>query len=252
VVGEDFPQAHVDLLGSKDINLEGLERAAGRTFRWAGRYHKDINYRDTLDTQLNVFETFHPKLPATARNASHLFLGNIHPALQLEVLEQSQAKFVALDTMNLWINTTPEALRDVLRRVDALVINDSEVKDLTGEPNLVRGALRIRELGPRIVAVKKGEHGCLLFNEDSIFIAPAYPLIDVIDPTGAGDTFAGGFLGYLASQDSTDPETLRKAVIHGSVVASFTCESFGPARLASITRDDIEKRYAEFMRLTVF
>lgn len=252
VVGEDFPQEHVVLLGSKNINLDGLERASGRTFRWTGRYHEDINYRDTLDTQLNVFETFHPKLPAKARNATHLFLGNIHPTLQMEVLEQSQAEFVALDTMNLWINTTPEALREVLRRVDALVINDSEVKDLTGEPNLVRGAQRIRELGPRIIVVKKGEHGCLLFDDNSIFIAPAYPLVDVIDPTGAGDTFAGGFLGFIASRQSVERDTLRQAVIHGSVVASFTCESFGPARLASITRQDIEKRYEEFRQLTVF
>jgi len=252
VVGEDFPEAHVRLLSSKNIDLEGLERAPGRTFRWSGRYHKDVNNRDTLDTQLNVFETFHPKLPPAAHDAKYLFLGNIHPALQLEVLEQSKAQFVALDTMNLWIDTTPQELRDVLRRVDALIINDSEMKELTGEVNLVAGARRIREMGPRFIAIKKGEHGCLLFTEDEIFAAPAYPLTDVIDPTGAGDTFAGGFIGYIASRDSLDNETLCRAVIHGSVVASFTCESFGPTRLAAIETADIEKRYQAFKRLTAF
>lgn len=252
VVGEDFPEAHVQLLSSKNIDLDGLERAPGRTFRWTGRYHKDVNNRDTLDTQLNVFETFHPKLPPAAHDAKYLFLGNIHPALQLEVLEQSKAEFVALDTMNLWIDNTPQELREVLRRVDALIINDSEMKELTGEVNLVAGARRIREMGPKFIAIKKGEHGCLLFTENEIFAAPAYPLTDVIDPTGAGDTFAGGFIGYIASRDSLDNETLCRAVIHGSVVASFTCESFGPTRLAAIETADIEARYQAFRKLTAF
>jgi sugar/nucleoside kinase (ribokinase family) len=252
VVGEDFPQEHVDLLESKSINLEGLERASGKTFRWAGRYHQNVNLRDTLDTQLNVFESFHPKLPQNARDAEHLFLGNIHPSLQLEVLEQAKAKFVALDTMNLWINTTRDELGAVLRRVDAIIINDSEVNDLTGEANTIKGARAIRELGPRVVVVKKGEHGCLLFNGDDVFATPAFPLDDVLDPTGAGDTFAGGFMGYIASKNSTDAATLRQAVVHGSIVATFTCQAFGPDRLSEITMDDIKKRVEAFRAITAF
>lgn len=252
VVGKDFPEEHVALLESKNINLDGLERADGKTFRWTGHYHDDINFRDTLDTQLNVFENFHPKLPEAARNAKYLFLGNIHPALQLEVLEQANAEFVALDTMNLWINETPEELKRVLKRIDAIVINDLEVVDLTGEHNLVRGAEAIRDLGPRIVAIKKGEHGCLLFEGDRVFSAPALPMKTVVDPTGAGDTFAGGFLGYIAREDSTDFATLRRAVIHGSVVASHTCEEFGAAGLAAVDKEAIAKRYETFARLAEF
>ncbi len=252
VVGEDFPQEHVALLESKGIDMEGMERAAGKTFRWTGRYHKNVNMRDTLDTQLNVFETFHPKLPEKARNAKYLFLGNIHPSLQLEVLDQAHAGFVALDTMNLWIHTTREELGRVLRRVDALIINDSEVHDLTQEANTIKGARAIRELGPRIIVVKKGEHGCLLFDGDSIFAVPAFPLDDVLDPTGAGDSFAGGFMGHIARQDSTDDATLRQAVVHGSVVATFTCQAFGPNRLATITMNDITARYDAFRSVTAF
>lgn len=250
VVGEDFPSQHISLLTSKGIDIEGLECAPGKTFRWTGRYHKDVNVRDTLDTQLNVFETFHPKLPESARTEKYLFLGNIHPSVQLEVLDGSRAEFIALDTMNLWIHTTPEELKAVLRRVDALIINDSEVKDLTGEANVIKGAPAIMELGPRIVVVKKGEHGCLLFEKDSIFAAPAFPLSDVYDPTGAGDSFAGGFMGYIAQKDKTDSSTLRQAVVHGSVVASFTCEAFGPDRLSAINSADIAGRFDDFRRLT--
>ncbi len=252
VVGTDFPARHVELLRKKGINLDGLERVEGRTFRWAGRYHEDLNQRDTLDTQLNVFEHFHPKLPQAAREAEYLFLGNIHPALQMEVLEQTRPKFIALDTMNLWINATRDDLVKVLKHVDALIINDSEVYDLTGERNLVRGARAIQEMGPRIIAPKKGEHGCLLFVEDRMFSAPALPMEHVIDPTGAGDTFAGGFMGYIAQKDSTDFDTLRRAVIHGSVVASYTCEKFGPERLAEIDLNDIAQRYADFVELARF
>jgi len=185
VVGEDFPSEHVELLQSKHIDIEGLERVPGKTFRWTGRYHQDVNRRDTLDTQLNVFEDFHPKLPATARHAKYLFLGNIHPSLQLEVLNQSATQFVGLDTMNLWIHTTPDQLHQVLRRVNVILINDSEVQDLTGETNVIRGAEVVRDLGPQIVVVKKGEHGCLLFEGDNIFAVPAFPLRHVIDPTGS-------------------------------------------------------------------
>ncbi len=252
VVGTDFPPRHVDLLRKKGINLDGLEQVDGRTFRWAGRYHEDLNQRDTLDTQLNVFEHFHPKLPQAAREAEYLFLGNIHPALQMEVLEQSKARFIALDTMNLWINATRDDLVKVLKHIDALVINDSEVYDLTGERNLVRGARAIQKMGPRIIAPKKGEHGCLLFVGDRVFSAPALPMEHVVDPTGAGDTFAGGFMGYIAQKNSTDFDTLRRAVIHGSVVASYTCEKFGPERLAEINIDDIAQRFADFVELARF
>lgn len=252
VVGEDFPEAHIELFRRKGINLDGLERAPGRTFRWTGRYHEDVNFRDTLDTQLNVFEHFHPRLPEAARRAKYLFLGNIHPSLQMEVLDQSAAEFVALDTMNLWIETAGDDLRAVLKRIDAIIVNDSEVNLLTGHRNLSRGAEAIRAMGPRLVVIKKGEHGCLAFDSDEVFCAPAMPLREVVDPTGAGDSFAGGFMGYIASRDATDFATLRQAVIHGSVVASFTCERFGPDRLAQIGAADIEARYASFQRLAAF
>jgi len=252
VVGDDFPRRHVALLESKDINVDGLERAPGRTFRWTGRYHENMNDRDTIETQLNVFEHFHPKLPDAAKDAPFLFLGNIHPSLQLEVLEQARPRFTGLDTMNLWINIALDDLKEVLRRVDVLIINDSEVKLLTNESNLVRGTRAIKALGPRIVVVKKGEHGCLLFDEGGVFSAPAYPLEDVVDPTGAGDSFAGGFLGHLAGTGKTDDAALRRAVVYGSVTASFTCEKFGPGRLAEIGQADIEKRFAEFQRLAAF
>ena len=252
VVGDDFPGEHVRLLESRSIDLEGLECAPGKTFRWTGRYYKDVNRRDTLDTQLNVFEDFHPKLPQGARDAKYLFLGNIHPSLQLEVLEQAHAGFVALDTMNLWIHTTPTELGEVLRRVEVLIVNDSEVHDLTGESNTIKGARAIRNLGPRKVVVKKGEHGCLLLDEEGIFAVPAYPLDDVIDPTGAGDTFAGGFMGHIARQDRTDNHTLREAVVHGSIVASYACQAFGPNRLAEITMSDIVSRYDAFRAITIF
>lgn len=252
VVGEDFPQVHIDLLSAKGIDIEGLERAEGKTFRWTGRYHDDINVRDTLDTQLNVFEKFQPKLPEAAKKAKYLFLGNIHPSLQLEVLRQAQPEFVALDTMNLWIDTTRKELEEILAKIDCLIINEEEVFELTGERNLVRGAHKIQEMGPGIIAPKKGEHGCLLFVENKIFSAPAFPMADVIDPTGAGDTFAGGFMGYIAQQDSIDYDTLKRAVIHGSVVASYTCEEFGADRIALVTQEDIDARFEAFVDLSRF
>lgn len=252
VVGEDFPERHVDLLRSRGINLDGLERAPGKTFRWSGRYHEDLNYRDTLDTQLNVFQDFHPKLPEAARKAKYLFLGNIHPSLQLEVLDQSEASFIGMDTMNLWIDTTRDHLCEVLRRVNAAFFNDAEVRQLTGERNLVKAADRIRELGPTTVIIKKGEHGCLIFGRDAVFCAPAFPLPEVLDPTGAGDSFAGGFMGFVAQRDRVDFPTLRQAVIHGSVVASYACESFGPDRLAAIGATEIAQRYAAFRDLATF
>ena len=252
VVGEDFPEQHVTALADKGVILDGLERQSGKTFRWSGRYHADMNNRDTLDTQLNVFEHFHPKLPDAARKSKYLFLGNIHPALQLEVLEQASPSFVALDTMNLWISIALEPLKQVLSKVDALIINDSEVLELTGLRNLVHGAEAIQQLGPKIVVIKKGEHGCLLFAHGKVFSAPAMPLREVFDPTGAGDRFAGGFMGHISQQDSTSIETLRRAVIHGTVVASYTCEKFGPDRLIEIGKSDIEQRYAAIQELASF
>ena len=254
VVGDDFPQEHLDMLGKKNIDLAGLERASGKTFRWTGRYHEDVNERDTLDTQLNVFADFHPKVPPEACNAPFLFLGNIHPSLQLEVLEQTSHRFVALDTMNLWIDQTPDDLREVLKRVDAVILNDQEARQLTGEINLRDAAHRIRGMGPHIVAIKKGEHGGMLFLEkdEEIFAIPALPLKKVIDPTGAGDTFAGGFMGYLATQEKTDFLTLKRAVVYGSVMASYTCEAFGPDRLIDLTTDLIDHRFLEFKKLMEF
>ncbi|MBI4558014.1 MAG: sugar kinase [Candidatus Hydrogenedentes bacterium] len=252
VVGEDFPEEHLNLMKRRPINLEGLQRARGRTFRWSGRYHQDLNVRDTLDTQLNVFEHFHPELPPAARSAKYLFLGNIHPALQLEVFEQTGATFVGLDTMNIWIEGAPDTLKEVLRRVNAIIINDAELRQLTGEHNLIKGARQLQKLGPSIVVLKKGEHGCLLFAGHEVFSAPAYPMPEVVDPTGAGDSFAGGFMGYLAGHDMTDTATLRQAVIHGSVLASFTCERFGTERLAEIGPQDIAARYQAFRDLATF
>lgn len=253
VVGEDFPQEHVELLGSRRINLDGLERVPGRTFRWSGRYHADVNFRDTLDTQLNVFESFHPKLPAAAQANQFLFLGNIHPALQMEVLNQTRHKFVALDSMNLWIEIALDDLKKVLAKVDCIILNDSEAKLLTGESNLRKAARAIRELGPGIIVIKKGEHGAMLFAEhNEVFSMPALPLEEVVDPTGAGDSFAGGFMGYLAHLGATDVGALRAAMVYGSACASHTCEAFGPDRLSEIERQHIDARVRQFRELTAF
>ena len=252
IVGDDFPEAYWDLLTRHNINLDGLERVPGKTFRWSGRYHADVNQRDTLDTQLNVFEQFHPKLPGVARVVRYLFLGNIHPSLQLEVLEQTHHRFAALDTMNLWIQTTPNELADVMRRVDCVIINDSEARELTGHANVVQAAEALFKLGPRIVVVKKGEHGCLLFHEREVFALPAMPLRDVVDPTGAGDSFAGGFVGHIARSDAHDASTLRKAVVYGCVVASYACEAFGPVKVAQLTESAIQSRYDAFAAMTAF
>ena len=253
VVGEDFPEEHVTLLRSKKINLDGLERAAGKTFRWTGKYHDDVNERDTLDTQLNVFENFHPKLPDAARKAPYLFLGNIHPALQIEVLDQAEAQFVGLDTMNLWIDITPDDLKAVLKRVNCLIINDGEAKQLTGHINLRDAAKQIQSMGPAIVVIKKGEHGCMLFGADGeIFSIPALPLEEVIDPTGAGDSFAGGFMGHIVRNDAIDFDTLKQAVVYGSAMASFTCEAFGPDALSNVDKSKLDARHTEFRQLTSF
>ena len=248
VVGEDFPMPRLDFLKKRGVDLSGVEVVpGGKTFRWAGRYHHDLNHRDTLGTWLNVLETFQPKLPADWRDTEYVFLANIDPVLQRQVLDQmKRPKLVVMDTMNFWISSMRDELVKTLGRVDAVILNDEEARMLTGVPNLVKAAALIRRMGPRTVIVKKGEHGALLFHENAIFSAPAYPLEDVHDPTGAGDTFAGGFFGYVARAGRTDEDTLRQAVLHGSALASFCVERFGPERLKDLTMKDIEARVGAF------
>ncbi|HVR69879.1 MAG TPA: PfkB family carbohydrate kinase [Vicinamibacteria bacterium] len=261
VVGEDFGEREMAAFRGRGIGLEGLERAAGETFHWSGRYNYDLNARETVFTHLNVFEHFKPRLPASYRDSEHVFLGNIHPVLQREVLDQARAaKLVVCDTMNYWISRTPEELKETLRRVDVLLINDAEARELSGEWNMVRAARTIRDLGPVVLVVKKGEHGVLMFGEEGSFAAPAYPLEEVFDPTGAGDTFAGGFMGYLAAERAAgapargraDDQTLRRAVIMGSTLASFCVEAFSLDRLLRLTRREIDERFRLFKRLTHF
>jgi len=253
VVGEDFGPEQLKAFDGRPIDTRGIERAAGRTFRWSGEYSGDMNEAKTLDTQLNVFERFQPKLPAPYLASDFVFLANIQPTLQLAVREQlPNARLVGLDTMNFWINGTPEDLRRTLAHVDVLIINDKEARMIAGVDNLRRAANAIRELGPRIVVVKRGEFGACLFQEDSIFFAPGYPLEEVHDPTGAGDTFAGGFMGYLASCGEVNDRSLRRALIYGSVMASFAVEEFGVSRLLRLTRNEIETRFSEFKAMTNF
>jgi sugar/nucleoside kinase (ribokinase family) len=255
IVGEDFPAAHWDFLQSRGINLEGVQRAPGKTFRWSGEYMWDMNTRETRSVALNVFETFSPRLPDNYRASDYVLLANIAPGLQLQVLEQMERpRFVIADTMDLWINTAQPELLELLRRVDMLILNDSEARELTKETSLIKAGKKIQSLGPRIVAVKKGEHGCLLFGEDEFFSCPAYPLEDIHDPTGAGDTFAGGLTGYLASRglETPDFETLKTAVVVGSVLASFNVEAFSLERLRGVGQSDILARFAEFQDLAHF
>jgi sugar/nucleoside kinase (ribokinase family) len=253
VVGEDFRQDDYDLLHGHGVDLDGLVRAPGRTFRWGGRYHEDMNGRDTLFTELNVFETFAPVLSAAQREAGFVFLGNILPKLQDHVLDQVRSpRFVAADTMNLWISTAKDDLCDVLRRVDALFVNDEEARQLTGKRSVVLAAKEIQALGPSMVVIKRGEHGAMVFNEDDIFYAPAYPLERVVDPTGAGDTFAGAFVGYLAATGDLSSDNVRRAAIVGSLMASFCVEGYGVERLRGIDRAAIRERYQGFSELTRF
>ena len=254
VVGEDFPAAHVKLFEKNGIDTTGLETVPGRTFRWVGEYGQDFNTRKTLDTQLNVFADFDPKLTPEHRASKSVFLANIHPELQLCVLEQVQnPELVALDTMNYWIEGSRDALLEVLRRVDAVVMNDEETRLLTGESNLLQASRAVLALGPSLVVVKKGEHGALVVSEDFIFSAPAYPVESVYDPTGAGDTFAGGFLGYLAAcEDHRKESEIRCATAYGIVVASFAVESFSLTRLAEVTREDIESRFVYLRNMSRF
>jgi sugar/nucleoside kinase (ribokinase family) len=261
VVGQDFGEREMSAFRGRDIDLEGLERTAGETFHWAGKYSYDLNARETLFTHLNVFEHFQPRLPASYRGSDHVFLGNIHPDLQRDVLDQvRQPKLVVCDTMNYWISRTPAELKETLRRVDVLLINDAEARELSGEWNMVRAARVIQAMGPGVLVVKKGEHGVLMFGQDGSFAAPAYPLEEVFDPTGAGDTFAGGFMGYLAAahgeagvqRGKVDDQVLRRAVIMGSTLASFCVEAFSLDRLVRLTRAEIDGRFRLFKRLTHF
>ncbi|MEM1041713.1 MAG: PfkB family carbohydrate kinase [Bacteroidota bacterium] len=252
VVGHDFPEAHVDLLRARDIDTEGLERdPEGETFFWAGRYHYDLNRRDTLATHLNVLATFDPVIPDAYRDSRIVCLGNLDPTVQAKVLDQVEAPdLVVLDTMNYWIEHTPKELRKTLRRVDVLVINDSEARELSGEPNLVRAAAVVRSMGPQTLVIKKGEHGALLFAGDTVFSAPAFPLEAIYDPTGAGDAFMGGFAGHLARTDPSDPQELRRAIVLGSALASFVVEAFGTDRLLNLEARDLEARIAAFHDLS--
>lgn len=254
VVGSDFPEEHIKLFEKHEIDLEGLQIVqGGSTFRWGGKYHYDLNMRDTLFTQLNVFENFNPVIPENLRNSSFVLLGNIDPALQLKVLDQMKnPKFVVCDTMNLWIETKKTDLLKVLGRVDVLVINDSEARLLANEPNLIKSANSIMKLGPKYLIIKKGEHGALLFGNDTIFSAPAYPLQDIFDPTGAGDSFVGGFTGYLHKSRELDFESLKRAVIYGSTMASFCVEKFSTGGIEDLTWLKIHDRFIEFHELSRF
>ena len=252
VVGKDFRQKDIDLFKSKEIDLQGLQvDESGDTFFWKGKYHYDLNKRDTLDTQLNVFEHFDPIIPESYRDAKFIALGNIEPSLQGKVLEQvNNPELVVMDTMNFWIEGTLDALKTTLMGVDLLVINDSEARELAEEPNLIKAADIIREMGPDFLIIKKGEHGALLFTDEEIFSAPAYPVIDIFDPTGAGDSFMGGLLGWLSYTNDLSSQNFRRAVIFGSVMASFCVEEFGPERIKNLTEKEIYDRYREFRQLS--
>ena len=253
VVGEDFSERHMSVFANRRIDLQGLQRAPGKTFRWGGEYSYNLNQRETLFTELNVFESFQPELPPSYREVDIVFLGNMHPSLQASVLDQVESKrVVGLDSMNLWIETTPKELRQVLRRVDILKIDDSEARELAGEYNLRRAAAKIREMGPRMLVATRGSNGAMLLSDDELFVAPAYPLEDEQDPTGAGDSFAGGFFGYLAQQHSLDNGVLRRAMIFGNAMGSLCVEDFGTKRLETLTADEIIDRYRALKRLTHF
>ncbi|HLK12714.1 MAG TPA: PfkB family carbohydrate kinase [Candidatus Binatia bacterium] len=253
VAGDDFPAAHCEYLAAKGVDLAGLERRPGRSLFWHGRYHEDMNLRDTLTFEPGVFAGFEPRLAEDARTAPYVFLGVIDPAIQARVLDQLAAPvLVGLDTIEHYIVNTREPLVRLLARVDLLVINDGEARLLTGEGNVARAARRILELGARSVLVKRGEYGAILFSPGSVFAVPAFPLEHVFDPTGAGDTFAGGLMGHLAATGDTSERNLRRAIVYGSVLASFVVEDFGGRRMRTLTRDDVERRYRQFVALTEF
>ena len=253
VVGEDFPQEHLDLLTSKNIDISGIEIVkGGKTFFWSGKYHNDMNSRDTLATELNVLADFNPIVPQGFKNADVVMLGNLHPIVQSGVLNQMETKpkLVVLDTMNFWMDCALPELLDVIKRVDVITINDEEARQLSGEYSLVKAAAKIQTMGPKYVVIKKGEHGALIFHEKQVFFAPALPLEEVFDPTGAGDTFAGGFAGYLTQSENVSFDNMKNAIIHGSNLASFCVEKFGTERMQNLTKEEVQERLKQFKSLT--
>ncbi|MET7028620.1 PfkB family carbohydrate kinase [Sediminicola luteus] len=255
VVGDDFPQEYLDLLSSKNIDISAIEIVkGGKTFYWKGKYHNDLNSRDTLATELNVLANFSPVVPHNFKNAEVVMLGNLHPSVQKSVIEQMETKprLIVLDTMNFWMDNALEELLDVIKHVDVITINDEEARQLTKEYSLVKAAAAIHKLGPKYVVIKKGEHGALLFKDENVFFAPALPLEEVFDPTGAGDTFAGGFAGYLAESKNISFNNMKSAIIHGSNLASFCVEKFGTERMKNLERKEVTKRLMQFKELTQF
>ena len=255
VVGDDFPQEYLDLLTARNIDISGLETVkGGKTFFWSGRYHNDLNSRDTLATELNVLADFQPKVPENFKNSDVVMLGNLHPLVQSSVLDQmaTRPKLVVLDTMNFWMDCALPELLEVIKRVDVITINDEEARQLSGQSSLVKASKIIRAMGPKFLIIKKGEHGALLFNEDKVFAAPALPLEEVFDPTGAGDTFAGGFMGYIASTGDISFDNMKRAIIAGSALASFCVEKFGTEKLTNISQEDMENRIQQFVSLANF
>ncbi len=255
VVGEDFPQEYLDLLTARNIDISGLEMVkGGKTFFWSGLYHNDLNSRDTLATELNVLADFQPKVPQDFKNAEIVMLGNLHPLVQSSVIDQmeSKPKLIVLDTMNFWMDCALPELLDVMKRVDVITINDEEARQLSGEYSLVKAAAKIHTMGPKYVVIKKGEHGALLFHNKEVFFAPALPLEDVFDPTGAGDTFAGGFSGYIAQSENVSFNNLKNAVIYGSNLASFCVEKFGTERMIDLDKTQVVSRLQQFKSLTQF
>jgi sugar/nucleoside kinase (ribokinase family) len=254
VVGEDFPQEHLDLLTEHNVNIDGIEIVkGGKTFFWSGKYHNDMNSRDTLVTELNVLADFDPVVPSAYQNADVVMLGNLHPFVQMRVIEQvKNPKLIVLDTMNFWMDSALEELKQVIAKVDVITINDEEARQLSGEYSLVKAAREIEKMGPKYVVIKKGEHGALLFHDDKMFFAPALPLEEVFDPTGAGDTFAGGFSGYLAKTEDYSFKNMKNAIIYGSNLASFCVEKFGTERMESLDKKEVEERLEQFKKLTQF
>jgi len=255
VVGGDFPEEYLQMLNEKNIDTSGVEIIEdGKTFFWSGKYHNDLNFRDTLITELNVLADFKPVVPESFKNCDFLMLGNLHPAVQMSVIKQipERPKLVVLDTMNFWMDNTLDELMDVIKKIDVITINDEEARQLSGEYSLVKAAQVIQKMGPKYVIIKKGEHGALLFNKGKVFFAPALPLEEVFDPTGAGDTFAGGFIGYLASTHDISFENMKRAVIYGSNLASFSVEKFGTERMVNVSHKEIQTRLLQFKELTQF
>ena len=255
IVGDDFPAEEIEELKKRGVQLEGVEIVAGKkSFFWSGRYHEDMNSRDTLVTDLNVLADFNPKVPESYQGAEFLMLGNLSPSIQLSVIKQlkTRPKLIVMDTMNFWMEIAMDDLKEVLKQVDMLMVNDAEARQLTGQFSLVKAAKSIMAMGPKYLIIKKGEHGALLFHKENVFFAPALPLEEVFDPTGAGDTFAGGFIGYLAKTGDISFENMKRGIIVGSAMASFCVEKFGPTKLKEVTRDDINNRIQEFKDLVSF